>query len=1394
MFRLPPFFSRLRPLFWLGLVVLAGWLGQSWLPSRLLAPKGGPQAEAVSAPEAIPSDSTVTEAAPSVSDSDHATRLPPAAKAPAPAAATGFSKLSPAHRAALASAPEDLRAGRPFALAEGGRVGRFKLALDEIYNGKAPVHQRLKKIKPQADASALLHLAEEEAARNGQWPGLVIYPENGPVDAAHRRVLTEKVLLNSAQLATTEQFAREQALEVKSRPSYAPTHVVATASTPLRAMDAMSVLAMNEQAAAEPLLLSQRFADAVQDDYYYRDQWHLRNTGQSGGKKGVDINVEPVWDEFQGQNIRIGIVDDSLQITHPDLSPNVDPLPNHYDWNGEDSNPSPDGPEDYHGTPVGGLAAARGNNGIGVAGTAPQATLVGMRLIADLIDSALEGEAMIHGQDVIQIKNNSWGMGGGPYDLGYTGSLFTSSMIEATTDGRGGRGTVFVWSGGNGRGQGMQGNKDGYANNIYGITVGAVDHNGALTSYSEIGSHITVVAPSIGRSGGIITTDLVGVQGYNQGSKKNLAEVNYTNDFGGTSAAAPIVSGVVALMLQANPNLGWRDVKEILLRSSTKLAPKDAGWVEHPNRDPWEINYAPVKHHHSYGGGLVNAAAAVAMARTWTNLGESFSVSREQVRVDPNPGDGPQPQGTTIILPEETKTKYINTRLKTDFRSEMALRVESVTVSLEAKHERRGDLIVRLISPSGVVSTLAYASKLDTGKDYSSWTFSTVRHWGESSRGEWTVVTSEVDDDINGEVIAVDVTLRGTAYPAIELTTAPVPQIVPEGSSLTLTGDSTVFGKTTRQWLKNGKPIPGATGTSLSFPSMQFGDAARYAFTAENLTAQIESPAPVAVVRQNILSQNVLPGQTAMFKVFAAGPNLRYQWFSGSRQLRDDDPDFGGRLKGSREPVMTLRRVTAADAADFHCRISMDDVAPFFTSRASLSITIPPEFDIFIPPSDGIVSGAVNFQILASNTATRYSAKGLPPGLKLDAKTGRITGRPTRAGSYTVTLTAGNAAGSAAAPVTFDWVVEDLPANISGSFRGLVERHAGYNQNLGGHFSLVVTKTGAFTGTLTRGSLRTAVKGMLETFPGETYATVTLPVSRPGNPLPLELTFSLEDGTLEGSLGREDEDYVRVWAAQEWTALPQEFTALPGLYNVPLVPTPLPDSPRGSGYLAVNLSSKGQITWSGKLADGTAVTGAGKGLRGDLLPVHSLLYKGTGSFQGQLQILPAAPARIAAATDWFKAAQPGNPAPRNYGSGFGRHDLAGEGQRYQPPANLVLELPLTANNARLRFSEGGLFIPFSQTFTVAAGNVAQFTPGLATNPHQLKLSLNAKLGLLTGSGTAMDIDPNNPALSRQRPGTFQGLIIQGLERAEGFFLLPSNATPTAPINSGRFIMTRNIPD
>lgn len=497
--------------------------------------------------------------------------------------------------------------------------------------------------------------------------------------------------------------------------------------------------------------------------------------------------------------------------------------------------------------------------------------------------------------------------------------------------------------------------------------------------------------------------------------------------------------------------------------------------------------------------------------------------------------------------------------------------------------------------------------------------------------------------------------------------------------------------------------------------------------------------------------------------------------------LEDDN-----RITGARTPVLTLRGVSAADTGEYFCRVSLGELS-LDTLPGTLSITQKP---VLVVPEPAelytFASGAIEYQILAANVPTRFTAQGLPPGLKLDSKTGLITGRPDKPGVYTVTVVASNAAGSSL-PATVRVEIASLPPLTTGTYQGLLDRLFFYNGGHGGSILLTVTESGRFSGRVTRGIYSQAVTGRLDIDPVEQIPKATILVPRAAPNAPLELSLVLSEGELEGELVAEGEVGIRVWGYRQFRQ--SASASQMGRYNLPLR-TGQTDAafPLGTGHVSSTVSNQSVVNGAVRLADGTAFTYSGTPSQGGVFTLHRMLYRNTGSVQGEFTLNRTEPSLEAVLT-WRKASQVLG-TTRSYVAGFPLHVISGLGRRYLPPLSgqPVLSLPLTANNAALSFSNGGLAVPFTQSLTLGVGNQVSLPMG-SGNPHQIRLSINPTTGLITGSGRALDIDPANPALNRQRPGSMSALVIGGENLAEGHFLLADGKGTTSPILSGKVVLS-----
>ena len=634
----------------------------------------------------------------------------------------------------------------PIEIHDAGCPRTFEVALDEVAISSPQSPRAVQTIASRSSLADLRRETNRRAAAFGQRVEWVLYEVEDGVRRGDPCILTEAVLFTVEPGVKAEALALRRGA-VRVQPTALPETWRAVAADAGAALDLAAALRGEASVRSAELMLARRdYPRLTPNDVRFTNQWHLNNTGQYGARPGVDIRVTNVWDTYRGAGQYIAIIDDGLQHTHPDLAANSDTNLD-YDLVYGDDDPNPeldpfplDNALSKHGTACAGMAAAIGNNGMGVLGSAPEARLVGLRLILGYTTDDQKAEAFSWSNQIIQIKSNSWGPGDAGYTISGPGPLSEAALSNACFSGRGGRGTLFFWAAGNGAETLDNANYDGYANSMYTIAISALGPNGEAAPYSEPGANIVVCAPSkgsntIGGMTGVWTTDRLGDYGYNVGGEEpEYLDPDYTPDFGGTSAATPLAAGVGALILQANPLLGWRDVQEILIRTATRVD------EDHPG---WHTNGAGFAFHHRYGAGLINASDAVALATTWSNLGPRQMVHSNQANV-------------MIPIPDHNPAGIARI-----FQITNHVRVEHAVLTLSAAHPYRGDLEIELISPSHTTSVLAQVHN-DDGNNYPSWKFMSVHHWGEAAPGVWEVRVRDGVPSNSGVLTTVRLTLYGT--------------------------------------------------------------------------------------------------------------------------------------------------------------------------------------------------------------------------------------------------------------------------------------------------------------------------------------------------------------------------------------------------------------------------------------------------------------------------------------------------------------------------------------------------------------------------------------------------------------------------------------------------------
>ncbi|XP_059837353.1 PC3-like endoprotease variant B [Hypanus sabinus] len=451
------------------------------------------------------------------------------------------------------------------------------------------------------------------------------------------------------------------------------------------------------------------------NDPYWPLQWELYNRGQYGTPKRFDLNVMPVWKRnITGRGTVVSIIDDGVNPANLDLRKNID-LQASFDIrrahgifqkNTIFSRKKPF----HHGTRCASEVAMEANNSFCGVGIAYNARVGGIRLLGGLITDATEATAFTYNNDYIDIYSCCWGPTDNGKTLGGPKKLGQKALQFGARKGRKGKGSIFVWASGNGGLFNDHCGADGFVNSIYTIPIGAVTQEGLPAIYAE--PCPAVMAVTLNGATKEILNDLPLVTATN-------SVRGCDSHFRGTSSAAPLATGILALVLEANPDLSWRDVQHLIAKTAKIPNPLKAGW--HVNGGGYHV-------HHSYGFGLMDAGLMVEQALLWTPVNPQRMCS-EELPLDP-----------VIIIPAG---KSVNLHLTTNACEGTARAIntlEHVQAVVSITSVCRGDLSVDLISPFGTKSQLLSTRMFDLSQaGLSKWTFMSVHSWGENPLGTWTL-------------------------------------------------------------------------------------------------------------------------------------------------------------------------------------------------------------------------------------------------------------------------------------------------------------------------------------------------------------------------------------------------------------------------------------------------------------------------------------------------------------------------------------------------------------------------------------------------------------------------------------------------------------------------------
>uniref|UniRef100_A0A8C7DV00 Proprotein convertase subtilisin/kexin type 5a n=1 Tax=Oncorhynchus kisutch TaxID=8019 RepID=A0A8C7DV00_ONCKI len=459
----------------------------------------------------------------------------------------------------------------------------------------------------------------------------------------------------------------------------------------------------------------------------------------SEGSQGCPsyMNIEGAWRRgHTGKGVVVSILDDGIEREHPDLRPNFDPFAS-YDFNGNDDDPTPrydSSNDNSHGTKCAGMVAAAANNSQCTVGISFNARIGGIRMLDGDVTDIVEAQSLSFRQQHIDIYSASWG----PEDDGRTvegpGPLARLALDNGIRTGRKGRGSIFVWASGNGGRSRDHCSCDGYTNSIYTISISSTTHSGARPDYLEpCPSTLASTYSSFSTDRQGVTLDL------KQGCSK---------EHSGTSVSAPMAAGVIALALEANPLLTWRDVQHIIVRTSQ---------ASHLTSPDWHTNGAGYQVSHLYGFGLLDAESMVKEAERW-RLVPSQHVCKE----------APTQESRTIPPGLVLRSVYESTGCS-HHPLQHIVYLEHVVIRVTITHSHRGDLSVTLTSPAGTKSQLLANRPLDHSTEgFQSWEFMTTHCWGEKASGEWSLEVLDTpsqqrDNSETGELREWSLVLYGTS-------------------------------------------------------------------------------------------------------------------------------------------------------------------------------------------------------------------------------------------------------------------------------------------------------------------------------------------------------------------------------------------------------------------------------------------------------------------------------------------------------------------------------------------------------------------------------------------------------------------------------------------------------
>ena len=630
-------------------------------------------------------------------------------------------------------------------------------------------------------------------------------------------------------------------------------------------------------------------------------------------------------------------------------------------------------------------------------------------------------------------------------------------------------------------------------------------------------------------------------------------------------------------------------------------------------------------------------------------------------------------------------------------------------------------------------------------------------------------------------------------------TTSPRHQLGSTSAPLSFTAEITGAPRLTGQWFKAGRRLTGRTSPILSFPSPKLSDAGTYRLRITNpLTSADSSDVQALLIDAPLTPQAVSAGlgKPVTFRIPYAGQGLLFKWKKGETELFDGstyDISANNATAATGSSTLTVLSPTYDSAGRYTCTIStspsLSPQPPPLTVIFDLTVTAPPVLEEALLPNT-ILNAAYDFNVPFDPHPLRkpisMTISGLPPGMAFNQTTGKISGKPTRSGTFVLFVTGTTLSGSSTA--VYSLIVQSLNPRTVGDFTALISRDPETNGNLGGRVDLKTTSTGAYSGTLVLGRNTYRFSGVLDatinfnqgsTFGGN--ASFNKVITGPGLPtVELALVLNETDNLIEGTLKKviapaptspPPPAAVAGWRKVFSTSSPP--TSRLGRHNFALdIPAEFDantDIPQGRGYGWIQIGKDGVATVTAKLSDGTDFSSSAPlGPKGEVI-LFRTLYGNLGSLTGNMKVDSDSAHSVSGSPTWRK---PQRSADRLYPGGISTTSapltLSAVGGLYTPPTSgtLILGLPpivppATDEFIQLTFAEGGVANPQNPSERFLSISPIRVKPIATTvmptsapsSPVTATLTVTSSTGFFSGKVTFQ----NNGVL---RPESYQGMIVR----------------------------------